>query len=143
MTTTSVNAQLFADACDAILDGWLRGLSIREAAEACFLDGSKAYMYLTRYEPMKSKFAAAKEQKALQMIDQACEWAQTAGSKGAAMLDASLINIGVNHATKAASKLDPRAWGDKSQLELSGGLQVEQNTTITPADAYERMIKGA
>lgn len=132
--------QLFADAADEIIELWLRGLSLRQAAERLFLPGDAVYYQMHRTETNRLKMQAAREVKALQLVDEATSWAATSGQKGAEMYDAQLINIGVNHNMKLASKLAPKDYGDKSQLELTGGIHVDQDITLSPAEAYEQMI---
>lgn len=133
---------LFNQNCDRILEYWLQGMSLRQAAEYLFLPGHNVYPYLTVNEPNRSKYLAAKRLKALQQIDKANELAEFAAQKGQDMIDPTLINMAINHFVKSSAKLAPEDWGDKSQLELSGNVKVEQNLSITPADAYERMLKG-
>lgn len=133
-------AELIVSQADEIIDLWLQGKSLRQAAEELFLPGDRVYSLLRTNEVFRSKYLAAREVKGAMLADRAMEWAEEAGSKGVAMLDSALINTGVSNHFKAASKLDPTNWGDKTQLQLSGQVKVEQDLTVSPAEAYERMI---
>lgn len=46
----------------------------------------------------------------------------------------------------AASKLKPRSYGDKIQQEVTGAgggpLQVKADVTLSPSDAYQRLLHG-
>jgi hypothetical protein len=133
--------KLIISRIDDLIDLWLQGVPLKKAAEQLFLPPS-THIAVYQMPETRELMRAARETKAALLVDDALEWAGEAGASGTSMLDSSLMSLGVNTNLKVASKLDPKTWGDKTQMELSGGVQVEQNLSITPAEAYERMLKG-
>lgn len=76
------------------------------------------------------------------MVEQAVDWARDAARTG----DPSGLKVGIDTFLKVASKVSPERYGDKSRVELTGAnggaIQTKADLTLSPADAYERMVSG-
>lgn len=131
------------DHIDHIITRWVGGESLRKIANSLFISPATLSHALLNNPYCHQKWEAAREMKALIMLEDAIERADNAGEKGTDALDPALIKIGIDNGIKIAGKLDSRRWGDKAELNVTGGLLVEQDLSVSPAEAYEAMIKGA
>lgn len=85
---------------------------------------------------LRKRWLAVKEQRATWMIERAGDVAlsmsySTLQREGAAKL---LIQL--------AGKTDPKNWGDKSTVQLTGadGGDIKTTVTLSPGDAYRKML---
>lgn len=77
------------------------------------------------------------------LAEQSLEWAKEATMLG----ESSGYKVGIDTYMKTAARLLPKDYADVTKTELSGPggkpLVIKADLTISPADAYERMVKGS
>lgn len=133
---------------DSILEEWVEGKSLRKIAEERFLVYFSMLDYITGNPETRPKWLAARERRALNLVDRSLDLADVAGEAGCKMLDNSLIKTAIDTNIKVAAKLDPGNWGEKSSVdmrldaELNGNVRLDAELKISPLDAYQQMLQG-
>lgn len=133
---------------DSILEEWVEGKSLRKIAEERFLVYFSMLDYITGNPETRPKWLAARERRALSLVDRSLDLADVAGEAGRNMLDNSLIKTAIDTNIKVAAKLDPGNWGEKSSVdmrldaELNGNVRLDAELKISPLEAYQQMLQG-
>jgi hypothetical protein len=68
---------------------------------------------------------------AAQRADELADEAETAWRTCAARGEPSLLNSALNHWSNVAKRRDPRMWGDKQSVEVSGGVTISRGPDLS------------
>jgi hypothetical protein len=87
----------------------------------------------------RTQYARAREQQADYYAAEIVEIADTEE-------DPNKARVRIDARKWVACKLKPKKYGDSKSIELSGvdggAIRVDSNVTLTPAEAYERLLRG-
>lgn len=85
-------------------------------------------------------YKSANLNRAHALVERSLELAQKAGELG----EAAGYRVAVDTYIKVAGKLAPEVYGEKQRVELTGAdggaIETKADVTLSPADAYERLI---
>lgn len=121
-----------ADTVAAILDTMSTGISLRRACHPFNLPPSTLLRWVRADEPpgLSEQYARAREQQAHALADGIVDLAMDEASKA----DPNLLRVRLDAAKWAASKILPRVYGDRIDLNHSGnvGVTVGWVVDLTP-----------
>lgn len=134
-------------AMDDIMSEWLAGGSLRVIVDRMFggeLLYSEFYQIMYNDILLNAKYKKARELKSHSMIDTAAASADAAMEYGILTKDTSALRTGMTGALKVAAKLNPEEYSDRIELTGAKGtpVSIEADLTISPADAYDKLING-
>lgn len=113
----SDKAEIMADVCEQIANG-------KSLREICAAEGMPApstiCLWLTENETFAEQYAHARERQADLYADEIIEIADAAKNE-----DAQVARLRVDARKWKASKLAPKRYGEKLDLNHSGGLKIE------------------
>ena len=112
--STIYSNALAEEICRRLADG----LSLRRVCEADDMPSRDTVRrWLGRREPFRRMYAAAREQQAEHFVDEIIEIADTDDN-------ATHARVRIDARKWAAVKLAPKKYGDKSEIEMSGSLDI-------------------
>lgn len=129
---------------DEILERFIGGESLKSIAATIEPPISlwKLRELLISSEQTADAYKNASIHRAHALVEDAVDLARTASAIG----DAAGIRVATDTFLKVAGKLAPTEYGDKSKVELTGkdggALELKADMTLSPADAYELLIRG-
>jgi hypothetical protein len=129
---------------DDIVDRYARGESLQTigASLPTPIQGARLRTILINTDETHAAYANAYVERSHQLVEEALELGKKAGKLG----DAAGYKVNVDVNMKVAAKINPQAYGEASKVELTGRgggpLEVKADVTLTPAEAYERLVKG-
>jgi hypothetical protein len=134
-----VRASVFALA-DEIFDRYVGGESFAAIARSLpfKIEGWKLRQMLMHSDETRDRYAMCGIERAHALVDSAIEYGRNAALLGTE----SGLNVAIGVNLKVAAKLHSAAYGDKSNLEVTGKVEVKGDLTLTAEQAYEKMIKG-
>jgi hypothetical protein len=134
-----------ADRWDHVFSLWAQCLSFRQIVESLKLDGETAASLRSKIASDPDLIARMKpygQFRAHALSEQAIEW----GFEAAAIGDASGLKVAIDMAMKTAARVLLEVYGDTKKVELTGraggAVQVKADLTLSPSDAYARMVSG-
>jgi hypothetical protein len=118
------------------------GRSIRQISQEAWCPGEKSiYRQMATDNAFAAALTKARAQQQEYMADQCVELADTATAE-----DWQVVKLRIWARQWRAAKLAPKKYGDSKSIELSGvdggAIRVDSNVTLTPAEAYERLLRG-
>lgn len=125
-----------------IMDQYIAGQSFVQIAESLpfKIPGWRLRTLLQTFEETKDSYWTLNLERAHNLIEAAIDNARAAALTG----DPAGYRVANDTYLKVAAKIAPAEYGDKSKLELTGkdggAIQVKADMTLSPADAYERLI---
>jgi hypothetical protein len=127
---------------DEFLELYMNGCSFAQAVELLDVKESPNYVRLVITKHCREEFVLAQRARAHSLVEQAVDVARMAVKLG----DSGGFRVATDAMFKAAGKLAPEEYGDKSQLAVTGAgggaLEIKADLTLTAAEAYERLIRG-
>lgn len=131
-----------------ICELWAAGKSMKQAAIELGLhdgDGPSIWKVIYRDRALRVVLSEYNEIRAAALYEKAIDWGHEAASLGA--LSPQGLKIGIDAAFKVAAQLSPHMYGDVKRKEMRGpggkliGVETTTDTAVTPAEAYERMLR--
>lgn len=127
---------------DEMLEMYMSGYGFRSIVEMLGINESPNFvrMILGSDPSTRKEYIEAHISRAHTLVEEAVDTARM----GKALGDAAGLRVAADTMLKVAGKIAPTQYGDKASLELTGkdGGPVEANMTVSPAEAYEKLIKG-
>lgn len=125
---------------DEIFELYMAGHGFKTIVEMLGIHESPNYVRFTLRAEAHKEYLEAHTARAHSLVEEAVDTARL----GRALGDAAGLRVAADTFLKVAGKLAPTQYGDKAQIELSGkdGGPIEANMSVSPAEAYERLIKG-
>lgn len=129
---------------DSIVAHWAAGDTFATIVESLKLKITKDELRrrIVHDSELRAKLNSVHEARAYALIEKAQERAEDAAETGdpSGLIGGAKILIGL------AEKYDKASWGNTKSVELTGKgggpIQTQGDMTISPADAYEKMVKG-
>lgn len=140
-TRTARVIAIFPEVCTR----WAEGKTIEQiAGELGVGTGTQLRKVIENNRALRVVLDEFKQFRADHMYDKAIEWAHQAASLGP--LSPQGLKIGIDTLMKAAAQMSPHVYGDVKKTEIRDAkgklVGTETTTSITPGEAYERMLKG-
>lgn len=127
---------------DEMLELYMGGYGFKAIVEMLGMDESPNFvrMILSSDQSTRQEYIQAHISRAHTLVEEAVDTARL----GRAIGDAAGLRVATDTFLKVATKIAPAEYGDKTNVELTGkgGGPVEANMTVSPAEAYEKLIKG-
>lgn len=125
---------------DEIFELFMDGIGFKLICAQLDIKESPQYVRLTLQTYARKEYLNATLARAHSMVEEAVDTARL----GKVLGDAAGLRVSVDTLLKVAGKIAPGEYGDKASLELTGkdGGPIEANMSVSPAEAYERLIKG-
>ena len=126
---------------DRIVAHWAAGKTFVQIVETLKIPmtGPELRTVIMRDAELRARLNAEHGIRAHTMIDKVVEWCEEAAMQGN-------HKVAIDTYLKLAARLSPSEHSDVSKVELTGKnggpLQVKADLTLSPADAYERMVSG-
>jgi hypothetical protein len=129
---------------DEIVERYAAGESLSQIAASLRLGltGLKLRFILLNTRDMEMAYRSSVAERAHTLVEESVLHGKTAAAIG----DAAGLRVAIDTNLKVASKLLPSTYGDTSKLELTGAgggsLKIDVDVTLTPDEAYARMVSG-
>lgn len=127
---------------DEMLELYMGGYGFKAIVEMLGIHESPNFvrMILSSDPGTRQEYIEAHISRAHTLVEEAVDTARL----GKAIGDAAGLRVATDTFLKVATKIAPAQYGDKASLELSGkdGGPIEANMSVSPAEAYEKLIKG-
>jgi len=136
-------AATIAPHVEQILDLWVDGMSMRQIVEQLRLPVTASQCRGALFQNWTDQFEQARRDRADELMERNGEHAANAAATG----EPSGYKAAADINFKLAAQLDPVRYGDKKTVALTGpdggAVKVEADVTLSPDEAYKRMLKGA
>lgn len=140
-------AQMRLDAllerADEILELYMAGYSFEMCLQALRIEESPHYARYNLWLHAKEKYMAATKARSHQLIEKAVDVGRMAISLG----DAAGMRVAVDTFLKVAGKINPDEFGEKARIEHTGkdggAIETKADLTLSPSEAYEKMVRGS
>lgn len=132
---------------DKIVAHWAGGLTFHKITEELGLPITAAQLRtrILHDDELREKLNTVHTARAAALIDRATQAADDAIDSASPAFPAG-FGTGAKILITLAEKLDKANWGTVKGVELTGKnggpVEVKADMTLSPADAYERMVKG-
>lgn len=143
-TRTARVIAIFPEICTR----WAQGKTMEQiASELALGTGTQLRKVLENDRALRVVLEEYTQFRADTLYEQAIEWGQKAGDIGEVTLDSKALKVAIDTAFKAAAQMAPDKYGDTKKTvkrDASGKVIGTETTTstLTPSEAYERMLKG-
>jgi hypothetical protein len=128
---------------DEIFELYMCGHSFEVAVQMLGMTESPNYVRLKLWEHAHDQYLMATKARAHNLVEKAVDVASLSTRLG----DAAGMRVAVDTYLKVASKISPEDYGDKTKIEHTGKdggpIETKADLTLSPADAYEKMVRGA
>ena len=133
---------------DKIVAYWAGGLSFNKITKELNvpITAGQLRARIVHDKDLRDKLNAVHEARSFSIVDEATAAAERAIDQSSPLSTAGYTS-GAKILLTVAEKTDPKNWAAPSKVELTGKnggpVEVKADMTLSPADAYERMVKGA
>jgi hypothetical protein len=142
-TFTAVVIHRFQEVCEL----WAEGKSMAAIAlELGLRGGTQLRDVIKKDRALRVVLDEYTQLRADFLFEKAVTWGVEMGDVGSINGNPQAVKIGIDAAFKAAAQLAPKTYGDVKKTEMRDGagrlIGTETTTTLSPGEAYERMLKG-
>lgn len=143
-TRTARVIQIFPEICTR----WAQGKTMEQIASELGLGtGTQLRKVLENDRALRVVLEEYTQFRADAAFEKAIDWGNRAGEIGDKFGDSKALKVAIDTAFKAAAQMAPNRYGDVKKTEIRDskgklvGTETTVGTTITPGEAYERMLK--
>lgn len=134
--------QAVLDRRDEIFELFMCGHSFEVAVQMLGINESPNYVRLKLWEHAHDEYLMATKARAHNLVEKAVDVATMSTKLG----EAAGMRVAVDTYLKVAAKINSEDYGDKARVEHTGKdggpIQTKGDLTLSPADAYEKMVRG-